>query len=117
MASNAQTISTGYDPQTVEAMAVLRGIKYAKDACRDDRGSVLVQLLFQTSFNSKGIWNRNRNLLGRGLWPCVLEMDAQVVVNLVIGETVVRSDIGLVVDDVAHLLHEFLDCVVSFVHI
>ncbi|KAK3183290.1 hypothetical protein Dsin_030576 [Dipteronia sinensis] len=50
-----------------------------------------------------------------GLWPCVLETDAQVVVNLVKGKFDVFSEVGLIIEDINRLLHSVPGCVVNFV--
>ncbi|KAK0592975.1 hypothetical protein LWI29_028449 [Acer saccharum] len=50
-----------------------------------------------------------------GLWPCEIETDAQVLVNLLTSDVIPSSEVGLVIQDIKQILVEFPDCKVAFV--
>ncbi|KAK3211279.1 hypothetical protein Dsin_015985 [Dipteronia sinensis] len=50
-----------------------------------------------------------------GFWPCVIESNALVVVNLVKGNNIVNSKVGLIINDIIQLLHFSPGCSICFV--
>ncbi|KAK2662089.1 hypothetical protein Ddye_000663 [Dipteronia dyeriana] len=50
-----------------------------------------------------------------GLWPCSIESDTEVVVNLVNYKSVSCAEIGIIIQDILSLLNDFSGCIVSFV--
>ena len=73
MASCALSVLGGFSPAVAEALAILRGLSFAREV---------------------------------GLFPCTVESDAQVVVNLINSTTFPLSEIGLVIRDICNFLHD-----------
>ncbi|TXG46802.1 hypothetical protein EZV62_026096 [Acer yangbiense] len=82
LGSSAQTISAGFSPLVAEAIALLRGLCFARDV---------------------------------GLWPCLVELDALSVVNLILDNGPLPcSEIGFVIQDIKNIIAGCPDCKVAF---
>ncbi|KAK3230042.1 hypothetical protein Dsin_001923 [Dipteronia sinensis] len=53
--------------------------------------------------------------LEAGFWHCIIESNAQVIVNLINSQSSVSSDVGLIVTDILNLIVNFRECIISFV--
>ncbi|KAK2651128.1 hypothetical protein Ddye_018617 [Dipteronia dyeriana] len=89
---------------------------------RDSTGAVMASSSQQVkasydphTVESLAIYKGLQFALESGFWNCVLESDAQVVVNLINSNSYVSSDVGVIIQDILGLLVKFTECNVGFV--
>ncbi|KAK2635434.1 hypothetical protein Ddye_030226 [Dipteronia dyeriana] len=82
LASCAQVIQLNYSPVLAEAIAILKGLRFAVES---------------------------------GIWPCMIESDAQVVVSMINSDLLPLDEIGLVINDIVDLLRSLPQFKVCFI--